>query len=255
VNKKTPLYQLAYSLWIIILGIAFSNCAPRKVQPLASQKISPSVTQTLRTWEKTQENIQNLSGYAEVQVKGKGRLENFEAAILARAPNQLSITLLDDLGQQRFQLIADGRVVIWYEDNGSNFQRVPQEGQALKKALKLPLSVHEFIARLFLRLPQGPAETVMEKPSQGSTINFTRDAITLRESPLQLTQFEAFKGPKKRKSSYRVIYGGFQNLDPGLLAKSLQFEIRKPKVQVRIDFQNLQSPQIIPQHRFDTRSQ
>lgn len=92
--------------------------------------------------------LHSLSAWAEVDLSVKGRAESFQAALLAEGPDRLRIQILDDLGREKALLIANGRQVYWWNRREGGPQIYPQDPKVLRKTLKLPLGVQEFIAQL-----------------------------------------------------------------------------------------------------------
>lgn len=123
---------------ILFASLLALGCAPKKVKPItaASYPAFPK--------------IQTLSGLAEIDVNAKGKMRSFQAAFLIEKPNRLRISILDDMGQEHAGLIANGQEVLYWDDHSGKEKLLPQNGEALRKTLKLPLGVNEFIALLLL---------------------------------------------------------------------------------------------------------
>lgn len=130
-----------YPLLILIVLFVGLGCAPKKVKPItpASYPAFPKII--------------SLSGLAEVDLMAKGKQRSFQAALLIEKPNRLRISLLDEMGQEHAGLIANGQKVFYWNDHTGKEKLLPQDGEALKKTLKLPLGVNEFIDLLL----RGPA--------------------------------------------------------------------------------------------------
>lgn len=120
---------------IVILGLLSGlGCAPKIKPPQAALGRQPSFPP-----------LNSLSALIEAKVEARGRSRQFEAALLAQAPNYLRISFLDDLGRELARLTANGRQVLWWESEAGLTEVFPQDGAALKEALNLPLGVNEFV--------------------------------------------------------------------------------------------------------------
>lgn len=123
-----------FLLFLLLLGMG--ACASKQKGP-----------EVVRPWT-PRTPLQSLAALADVDVKARGKTESFQAALLAQSPNRLRIQILDDLGQEQALLIANGRQVMWWNRRDGIQKILPQDPTVLKKTLKLPLGLEEFIARL-----------------------------------------------------------------------------------------------------------
>lgn len=115
----------------------------------AAKQIPP---QAVKPWIPQQE-LHSISGLAEVDIKARGRTESFQAAFLAKQPNRLRIQILDDLGQEQALLVANGQEVLWRNRKEGIQKILPQDAEVLKKTLRLPLGLEEFITRILGGIP------------------------------------------------------------------------------------------------------
>jgi outer membrane lipoprotein-sorting protein len=121
---------------LVILILLLPACAPRQKGPQATKPWIP------------QRPLHSLAGFAEVDLKTRGRSESFQAALLAQGPNRLRIQILDELGQERALLVANGHEVMWWDRREGIQKILPQDPQVLRKTLRLPLGLEEFVALL-----------------------------------------------------------------------------------------------------------
>jgi outer membrane lipoprotein-sorting protein len=120
----------------VMLVLLLPACAPKQIGPQAAKPWIP------------QQPLHSLAGFAEVDIKARGRAESFQAALIAELPNRLRIQILDDLGQERAVLVANGREVMWWDRREGTQKILPQDPQALKKTLRLPIGLEEFVNAL-----------------------------------------------------------------------------------------------------------
>jgi outer membrane lipoprotein-sorting protein len=114
----------------------FPACAVKQLPP-----------QTAKPWI-PRKPLHSLSGFADVDIKSGGRSESFQAALLAERPNRLRIQILDDLGREQALLVANGHQVLWLNRREGIKKILAQDPEVLKKTLRLPVGLEEFIARL-----------------------------------------------------------------------------------------------------------
>lgn len=216
---------------------------------------SQSVHQSLEVLRNQQTQHESLKGFGQVQIKAKGRTENFDAALLVQYPNKLLITVLDDLGQERFRLVANGEQVLWYEVGANDFSLVAQEEKSLQRALKLPLSVEEFISRLLGIFPEDtPLEYLKAEgnPSPRYEITRRQDRLEIGQEPIRLMRFTAFRSDKRKKLRYEITYDDFIKVSGVIFPKSIRLSFFKPKTEVLLYFNDLElNPDLSPA-KFDT---
>lgn len=117
--------------------------------------------------------LTSLSALVEASVERRGRRRSFQAALLVKGPNLLRISLLDDLGQEIATLVADGNQVLWWDRERNDMEVFPQDGEELKKTLRLPLGVHEFVKILL----EGPKARPNDATYELTTQNFQDDPV------------------------------------------------------------------------------
>lgn len=149
---------------LVILVLLFSACAPKQKGPQASKPWIPHSP------------LKSLAAYAEVDLKVRGRSESFQAALLAQQPNRLRIQVLDEIGQEQALLVANGHQVMWRNRREGIQKILPQDPQVLRKTLRLPLGLEEFVARLL----EGT------QPNQNGTASIGYQIVTddMEDTPL-----------------------------------------------------------------------
>lgn len=140
-----PQVKIQILLGLVLLGF-FPACAKAPPPKTAQQALRRSTA------------FASLSSFVEVTVEARGKKQSFDAALVMKAPAQLRIEILDDLGQVISRLIADGSQVLWWQAEKDEYITLPQEPNTLKKTLKLPISIEEFIQGMLAGAP-----TLVEK--------------------------------------------------------------------------------------------
>jgi outer membrane lipoprotein-sorting protein len=248
----TPFLKTTIALCFIFLTGTLS-CASRQAARPTTPASYETAQQILRQWMKTQQEYRSLSGFVQVSVEARGRRNSFDAAILLKAPDKLSIHILDDLGQERFRLIADGKEVLWFEHGDETYSHSPQEGDALQKALHLPLSIEEFIDRLLTHVPQGEVlQLAMGEASPDPVFEITRqgDHLSMLDDPPRLRGFQAFAEGRGKKKRYEVNYGDFENHDGLPFPKSVRWTFRRPRARVEMYFRDVQLNPSLSEEKF-----
>jgi len=128
------LRSLFRTIMVPALLLPVLACAPKMKAPQSARPLSPTFAP-----------LNSLSALVEASVTRRGRHRNFQAALLAKAPHFLRISFLDDLGREIAVLAADGRRVVWWDRDRDEVEVYPQNGDALQRALKLPVGVEEFV--------------------------------------------------------------------------------------------------------------
>lgn len=157
------MFSLRTSLRSIIvpaLLLSLLACAPKMKAPQSARPLSPTFAP-----------LNSLSALVEASVTRRGRHRNFQAALLAKAPHFLRISFLDDLGREMAVLAADGSRVVWWDHDRDEVEVYPQNGDALQRALKLPLGVEEFVQILLA----GPTAVAPDANFQLQTKNLQED--------------------------------------------------------------------------------
>ncbi|HKX13394.1 MAG TPA: DUF4292 domain-containing protein, partial [bacterium] len=104
----------------------------------------------------SQAKLDYLSAFAQVSVERGKQRRLFDAVLQVAAPNRLSLQVLNDLGQEVATVVADGETVYFHDNESGRTERFVQNGDALRKTLRLPLSVDDLVDRLLLRLADAP---------------------------------------------------------------------------------------------------
>src|SRR5262249_14085607 len=192
------------------------------------------------------EEIPALSAYMKVKSGARSRRELFDVAVLAKPPNRLYLQFLDDLGQERFRVVADGREVLFYDARDHTYQLLRQDDAALQKTLRIPVSVEELIDRLLLRIPARIVASVQSPapPNRWGVSDWVQrdgDLLGMGGVPLSLVYYESQDG--RGRGKYRVIYhsGG------------MEWSFHNPSLGLQNDFQDINTERRIDDRRFDTR--
>lgn len=155
-----------------------SSCATKQVPP-----------QTAKPWI-PQQQLYSISGLADVDIKVRGRTRSFQAALIAEHPNRLRIIILDDLGREQATLVANGREVMWVNRRDGVETIFPQDPDSLKKTLRLPMELEEFVAHLL----QGNSSDAA--PSSSRYQIFTEDLEATPQGPYPRQWTWNFRKPK-----------------------------------------------------------
>ena len=231
------------TLLLLCLGlIACVKAAPRTA---ANPEVLPKLEAELAEFARWRDGIPALSGFVQVKIEAGSHRELFDAALLAKPPNLLYLQILDDLGQERARLVADGTRVLFYDAQENQYELWPQNAAALKKTLRLPLSVEELIARLLMQVPkeqvlrwekadkESPLEVAFWGEQKNARLGFT-------ENPLRLAVFEGLGA--SGKELYRVEYQ----------IPEMRWSFRKPKIRLTLNFKTVDIEKKLPDDRFDT---
>lgn len=234
--------------WLALLGVClffFSACSKTPPRSALDAAISANLQRQLEALSREREQIPGISAFAQVKLSAGGRSELFDAALLARPPDKLYLQILDDLGQERARVVADGAQVLFFDAQENRYEQFPQNSEALKKTLKLPLSVEELIDRLLARLPpQNTAQWSATKENEDHDLHYwvrrDQDRLGLQATPLRLSVYEALSA--KGQWKYRVSYG----------ENAMLWTFRRPKAKLSLSFQSIDLQKTPPETRFDT---
>jgi hypothetical protein len=189
-KSKSPLLLSTY-YFLLLFGFLLFAC--HKAPPISSHKPVPALT------------ITQLSAYSQVRAERNGKTEFFDAAFKIVAPNQLYLNLLDDLGEVRLRLVADGIQITYQEGPTAPIQQISQDDESLKKILHLPLSIEEFVLRML------------------DTQNPT---------------YEKRDPPKKYK--YRVFYRQYSKDSTKAYPHQIEWEFRKPRIKFLMNLSEIE---------------
>jgi len=245
VKPKPPKRYFLKNFSLLALCTALLACAKAPPRTALDAATSAGLQQELDAYARRRAELPGLSAFVQVKLSAGGKSELFDAALLARPPDKLFLQILDDLGQERARVVADGASVLFFDAQENRYERLPQDGEALKKTLRLPLSVEELIDRLLKRLPpQAAARWEATGDKDNTEIRYWvrrgGDILGLDSPPLELASYEAVGS--SGKWSYRIEYG----------PKVMQWKFRRPKVQLTLSFQDLDTAKAPPVSRFDT---
>jgi hypothetical protein len=125
----------------------------------------------------------------------RGRSESFQAALIAQSPNRLRIQILDELGREQALLVANGREVLWLNRREGIQKILPQDPEVLKKTLRLPMGLEEFVARLL------EGNSPEQNPKSGSRYQIlTEDLAETPQGPYPRQWTWNFRRPKAKLS-------------------------------------------------------
>jgi len=182
-------------------------------------------------FEAKSQSLAGLKAYAQVRVRGGGKTESFDAAILIGTPDKLRVEILDDLGQTRLRLIADGVQVFWEDLNQGTQETLVQDEKALQKTLRLPIRIEDFIQRMLLEFPQGNILGSAANPNLAEErIILDNYEVSLDPKSSQLSEVKKTHGG----TAYRVAYAQYAPSRPRAYPQELSWKFSKPKVEIQI---------------------
>ena len=230
----------------ILFFLFFAGCAKQAPRTALDASQSAPLQKELDALARGRARIPSLSAFVQVKLSAGGRSELFDAALLAKPPDKLLLQILDDLGQERARFVADGTRVLFFDAQENHYQHFDQDGEALKKTLKLPLSVDDLIDRLIGRLPveevtRWEKAVAADGPDPVYWAWRKNDRLGLTQAPLRLKDYEALTSSKNW--SYRVRY----------LEDQMQWSFRRPKMRLTLIFQEFDLAKEIPDGRFNTQ--
>ncbi|MDL1871927.1 hypothetical protein FBR05_06950 [Deltaproteobacteria bacterium PRO3] len=245
INPNSAKRHFIKSFSLLALFAALLACAKAPPRTALDAATSAGLQQELDAYARRRAELPGLSAFVQVKLSAGGKNELFDAALLASPPDKLYLQILDDLGQERARVVADGAQVLFFDAQENRYERIPQDGEALKKTLRLPLSVEELIDRLLKRLPpQAEARWEAANDKHNTEIRYWvrrgGDRLGLGAAPLDLASYEAIS--PSGKWSYRIDYG----------PNAMQWTFRRPKARLSLSFQDLDTAKAPPDSRFDT---
>src|SRR5262249_36128226 len=116
-----------WRLILVLLCLGAAGCAKVVPRSAANPEQSEKVERELAAFARGREEIPALSAYMKVKSGARSRRELFDVAVLAKPPNRLYLQFLDDLGQERFRVVADGREVLFYDAPHHTYQLLPPD--------------------------------------------------------------------------------------------------------------------------------
>ncbi|HCU23443.1 MAG TPA: hypothetical protein DF383_00360 [Deltaproteobacteria bacterium] len=223
------------SLLILLLLFSFFGCVKAPPRTALDAEQSRSIAERLKNLPQDS----SLSAFVQVKVQGGGRSEIFDAALLVLPPNRLLIQILDELGQERLKVVADGSQVLFYDATEAMYSLFPQKPEALKKTLRLPIEIEALVDRLLRRLPPSSILSVEAADAENcSWVQRENDRLCLEEKSLRV--FEA-KLPQE-KWTYRVNYQWPQ----------VEVKFRRPKIDLVMEFKDIDRSRRLLAANFDT---
>ena len=237
-----------------ILFLALSSCAPKQSKPSVARPIvlTETIQKALNSLTQPPIPLDSLSGFAEVEVEVRGRKQFMQMALLAQEPNRLRISLLDDLGQEQGRLVADGHRVLWINHREGIWEHLPQGDHSLKRVLKLPLTVEEFIQRILVKVPPGQPQEAKTLTQNSAELSRNLDRYEIQMSPPRLKNWENFSHSRQKKRRFKVSYEDYQNQSEREFPQTFRWDFRKPKARVLLEFLSLSlNPSLAPE-KFDT---
>ncbi len=195
---------------------------PAFAKPPPSTESECTQAETLSEKIREQNPFASLSAYVQVNLQVKKKTQSFDVALLLESPDKLHLEILDDLGQVHYRIIADGSQILWHDAQANRYTLLEQDEKALKKILKLPLTVTEFIQRMLLQIPEE-------------------------------------KKTKDKKFLYCVRYGNFTSLEfsntPGtgnFFPQIMDWEFKKPKITMHLELSAVEINVPFSPEKFDT---
>ncbi|HKY62849.1 MAG TPA: DUF4292 domain-containing protein [bacterium] len=235
------------SLMTILFVAAFlAGCAKAPPRTAADRQAvdtahAERVGLAVRKLAAKQAGLEYLSAYAQARIQRGKQGRHFDAVLEVAAPNRLSLRILDDLGQEVAQVVADGESVYYYENRSGRSQRFVQDDQALRKALHLPLSVDDLVDRLLLRLPDSPILQVERENSAAQPpphwVIRPDDSLRVDAERPQLRLYEA--KPSGKAWSYRVDYSDYSKVEGREFPHRIAWSFRKPSISLTLQLQQV----------------
>lgn len=251
--------QSIRSIIIFLFCMAFIGSTSSYALPVDSKdnpiaKPQTTLENDLQKIAAKQQQINTLSGWITLSVDYKGENNYYEGAFLVKAPNQLHLEILDDLGQTHLRVIADGKKVYWWNAENNQSKILQQKPKVLKKIFKLPLSVDEFVAVLLNQISSREIEREQSHDKAFITLEFPQKIIRYSHQTYQINDLVVFKKKRKKMMLYSVTYDWPQTIsleDSNRYPKKLTWIFKKPQVNLEMEFQNIEINKNIPEEKFD----
>lgn len=238
------MHRLFILSWISLLFLGACVKAPPRsaadrqaVDPAQARQLDLAVQEITAA----QAKLGYLSAFAQVSVERGKQRRLFDAVLQVAAPNRLSLQVLNDLGQEVARVVADGETVYFHENESGRTERFVQNGDALRKTLRLPLSVDDLVDRLLLRLPEDPVLQVeRELPAAEPPLHWVMrqdDALQVDSQGPRLRLYEA--KPAGRAWRYRVDYSDYFQVEGREFPQRIAWSFRKPSLQLTLKLQQI----------------
>ena len=247
-----------HNKFIVALGLAatllvMSSCqnAPPKTA-LDAQGLSQAETTLASLRQKY--DWQGLLAFGQVRVRGGGKSESFDAALLVQSPDLVTLEIINDLGQVLTRVVSDGHQILYEDTQQKIYTLLGDDTAAFKKALHLPISPQEFVARLLLKIPQEKivGVGVQKNAVTGAAVKQVEGEnylIGFDEKNQQLLEVRRWKTPGSGKELYRIEYLAKPDaVYPGQIV----WRFQKPKVEVTVRFEEVTRKDSSPPQKFDT---
>ncbi len=183
--------------------------------PRLTETECTQAAETLSEKIREQNPFASLSAYVQLKLQAKRKTQSFDVAMLLESPDKLHLEILDDLGQVHYRIIADGIQILWHDAQANTYSLIPQDKKALKKILKLPLTVTEFIQRMLLQIPEE-------------------------------------KKTKDKKILYCVAYEKFTSVQNFNYPEVMKWVFKKPKIQLHLGLRAVEINVPFSPEKFDT---
>jgi hypothetical protein len=214
-----------------------SGAGRQAVDPELAEKLGLAV----REIAANQSGLDYLSAFAQVSVERGKQRRLFDAVLQVAKPNRLSLQVLNDLGQEIARVVADGETVYFHENESGRSERFAQNSDALRKTLRLPLSIDDLVDRLLLRLPDSPVLQVERELSAAELpphwITRQDDALRLDGRGPRLSLYES--KPAGKSWRYRVDYSDYTRVGGREFPQRIAWSFRKPSLNLTLKLQQI----------------
>ncbi len=175
-------------------------------------------------WYQVQEDMlqrRSVKASFHAVIKHGKQRENFDVILNATFPDKIFLQILDETGQRRYQLVADGvKVSSWDEDHGESIN--DYQTSDMLKFLGLKLRIVDLVNLLLIRFETtGPWQWKLKLASTELVHKLAK--ITIASSKPQVLKFS------QKKPTYRVEYQ-YQ----GTQLQQATVFLKRPKLQVQL---------------------
>lgn len=231
---------------LLVLLVFLSACVKAPPRSAADrQAVDPAQARQLglvvQEIAASQAKLDYLSAFAQVSVERGKQRRLFDAVLQVAAPNRLSLQVLNDLGQEVATVVADGETVYFHENESGRTERFVQNEDALRKTLRLPLSIDDLVDRLLLRLADAPILQVERELSAAEPplhwVVRQDDALQVDSQGPRLRLYEA--KPASQAWRYRVDYSDYAKVEGREFPQRIAWSFRKPSLQLTLKLQQI----------------
>lgn len=199
-----------------------------------------TVQAKLQSFQDKQAGLGYLSAFAQVSIERGKQRRLFDAVIQAAPPNRISIQVLNDLGQEIARVIADGHEVYFQDKESGRSQIFAQDGESLRKTLRLPIRIEDLVDRLLLRLPNSPVLQV-EQEINATTPTYwvlrQDDSLRFDGEATRLGLYES--KPAGKSWNYRVEYSDYKRIDGRDFPERIVWNFHKPSLKMNLKLQQI----------------